>query len=66
MQISDKDLDDFIRRWEKALGERLTRDQAAFEANKLLTFYRGLAEFAAKDPKPPSEPASDQTSAPAS
>ena len=43
MKISDADLDDFIRSWQSAFDERLTRDEAHRELTKLLELMKVLA-----------------------
>lgn len=42
MQISDERIDDFISRWERAFGERLTRETARPIADRLLFLCRRL------------------------
>ena len=44
MAISDKRLDDFIERYEKVYGERITRDEARPIATRLVTIYRVITK----------------------
>jgi len=66
MPISDEHLDDFIKRWEHAFGETLTRAEAQHQAAKLIALYRVIARPLPGSVTPPSDPASDQISAGAS
>ena len=43
MNISDADLDDFIRSWQSAFDERLTRDEAHRELTKLFKLFKVLS-----------------------
>lgn len=59
MQIADERLEDFISRWEAAVGERLTSDEARPIAVRLVRFYelitRPIPEVAASPPRPQNE-----------
>jgi hypothetical protein len=52
MPIPQEALDEFIDIWEREFGERLTRDCATYHANRLLSFYRGLAKEFQNGPIP--------------
>ena len=52
MTIPDADLDEFIRRWEHAFGERLMRPEAQRQASRLITLYKLLARPLPSDAKP--------------
>ena len=40
MLIPDEHIDDFIKRWEIAFGERLSREDARAKAIELIEFYK--------------------------
>lgn len=40
MIIPDEHIDDFIKRWEIAFGERLSREDARAKAVELIEFYK--------------------------
>ena len=42
MPFADDRLDDFNARWKQAFGEELTRDQAKYEADRVLHLYRRM------------------------
>ena len=44
MTFSDRELDEFITRWEHAFGERLTRSEAERQAQRLVSLYKLLAK----------------------
>jgi hypothetical protein len=44
MQVPNHRIDEFIDLWERAFGERITRDQARARAHQLLELYRAIAE----------------------
>lgn len=44
MQISDDQIDEFMRSWEIAFNERLTRDDARRKATELLELFGLLAQ----------------------
>ena len=39
MKITREEIDDFIRVWEHAFNERLSREEAEIQANRLLEFF---------------------------
>ena len=45
MQLSDKQIRDFIRCWKQDFGEVLSPERARTEAMRLLDFFAALAEM---------------------
>jgi hypothetical protein len=43
MPIPPQELDDFIKRWEHAFGESLSREEAEIQANRLLELFKIIA-----------------------
>ena len=44
MELTDKDLDEFIAIWQKEFGEVITRDRARFHGGRLLELYALLMQ----------------------
>jgi hypothetical protein len=44
MSIPDDRIDEFIELWERAFGERISRDDARKRAHQLVELYRAIAE----------------------
>ena len=44
MQVPNDRIDEFIDLWERAFGERITRDAARARAHQLVELYRAIAE----------------------
>ena len=65
MQVPIDRIDEFITLWERAFGERITRDQARTKAHQLLELYRAMAEDLTRQPPeiPPPPTAADRGSA---
>jgi hypothetical protein len=56
MLIPDEHIDDFIKRWEIAFGERLSREDARAKAIELIEFYKLIGRRKPNDPPaPPAE-----------
>jgi len=49
MELTEEDILSFIDMWKKAFGESLTRDQARYEAKRVLDFYLTLAAARLED-----------------
>jgi len=61
MIIPDDRIDDFIKRWENAFGETLSRDEARTRAMQLIELYKAIGrgpskERVARARQPPEEP----------
>ena len=65
MKITPEEIDDFIKAWESAFNERLSREEAEMQANRLVELFELISQ-----PTPNATPTSDphlvQTSAQAS
>jgi hypothetical protein len=49
MQIPNDRIDQFIDLWERAFGERISRDEARARAHQLVELYRSIADDLAHD-----------------
>lgn len=60
MQLSDKQIMDFIECWKKDFGEVLSTDEARIEAVRLLDFFHrfaeGLTRIRQRETQPPTPP----------
>ena len=56
MQVPNDRIDEFIDLWERAFGERITRDEARARAHQLVELYRMIAENLALDRQAPGPP----------
>jgi hypothetical protein len=50
MLISDGRLDDFVRCWEQAFGQKLSRDAAQLIAGRLAHMYRQMSRVSLSEP----------------
>ena len=60
MMLRDDRIDEFVQLWERAFGERITRDEARTKAHQLIELYRAISEDVALrngdvDPPPSAE-----------
>lgn len=49
MTIRDDRLDQFVQLWERAFGERISRDDARTRAHQLVELYRAITDDARYD-----------------
>jgi len=61
MIIPDERIDDFIKRWENAFGETLSREEARARAMQLVEFYRMIGRHPPGDGHAASPTAEAQT-----
>ena len=61
MPISNDRIDEFIQRYERAFGDRISREEARTMAAKLVNLYRLILQPLPDETMPPSEVAEDQT-----